>query len=125
METTETEVVTLERSRDAKGRRLYSKERREALMAEYDASGLTQAQFAKKHGLKFMTFVTWLQHRRHGAWPAQMKAKPVKFEEVALPRVTSKPAAADGLVVVTLPDGTRIEGARPGDVAELLRALRG
>jgi transposase-like protein len=125
METTETEVVTLERGRDAKGRRLYSKERREALMAEYDASGLTQTQFAKKHGIKFMTFVTWLQHRRHGAWPAQMKSRQVKFEEVALPRVMAKPTTTEILVVVTLPEGTRIEGARPGDVAELLRALRG
>jgi len=41
-----------------------------------------------------------------------------------MPRVTSKPASAEAGVVVTLPDGTRIEGKRPGDVAELLRALR-
>jgi len=48
----------------------------------------------------------------------------MKFEKLELPRATLKPASTEEGIVVTLPDGTRIEGKRPADVAEVLRALR-
>ncbi len=118
----ETELVTLERAQDTKGRKIYSPEQRDRLLAEYDASGLTQARFAKQTGVKYMTLVTWLYERRQGA--SRPRKGGMKFEKLELPRVTSKPASAEASVLVTLPDGTRIEGKRPADVAEVLRALR-
>jgi hypothetical protein len=48
----------------------------------------------------------------------------MKFEKLEMPRATSNAASVEAMVVVTLPDGTRIEGKRPADVAEVLRALR-
>jgi len=118
----ETELVTLERTQDTKGRRIYSPEQRDRLLAEYEASGLTQARFAKQSGVKYMTLVTWLYERRHGA--SQPRTGGMKFEKLELPRATLKPASTEEGIVVTLPDGTRIEGKRPADVAEVLRALR-
>ena len=70
MEIAHTVLVPMERTRDAKGRRKFGKAERERLLSEYDASGLTQAAFARREGIKYMAFVTWLQHRRLGRWPS-------------------------------------------------------
>jgi transposase-like protein len=122
MEAVQTEVVTLERTRDAKGRRLFKKETRERLLAEYDANGLTQAAFARREGIKYMTFVTWLQYRHNSVWPskASEKCKRIEFARVAMP--TQK--AQGGKLEVVLTDGTRIVGERIEDLAALLRLLR-
>lgn len=79
----ETELVTLERTQDTKGRKIYSAERRERLVAEYDASGRTQVRFAKQIGVKYMTLVTWLRQRRMGAGQRRPGGK--KFEKLELP----------------------------------------
>jgi len=118
----ETQLVTLERTQDTSGRRIYSPEQRERLIAEYEASGLTQARFAKQTGVKYMTLVTWLHEKRRGE--ARTRTSQMKFEKLEMPRATSNAASVEAMVVVTLPDGTRIEGKRPADVAEVLRALR-
>lgn len=65
METiTTTELVDDGAKRDKKGRRLMSVERVEELLRDYDESGLTQAAFARKAGLKYPTFANWIQARR-------------------------------------------------------------
>ena len=118
----ETELVTLERTQDSKGRRIYSAEQRERLIAEYEESGLTQAGFARQAGVKYMTLVTWLHERRREA--ARQRPGRMGFEKLELPGAIAKPTGMEAFVMVTLPDGTRIEGKRPEDVVEVLRALR-
>lgn len=118
----ETELVRLERTQDTKGRKIYSAEQRERLLGEYDASGLAQVRFARQTGVKYMTLVTWLRQRRMRA--GQRRTGGMKFEKLELPNMASPRAGAEAGIVVTLPDGTRIEGKRPGDVAAMLRALR-
>jgi hypothetical protein len=39
-------------------------EKREALLAEFDRSGMTAAQFARFSGVRYPTLMTWLQKRR-------------------------------------------------------------
>ena len=43
------------------------KARREAILDEFERSGLSGAAFAKLHGLKYGTFATWLLKRRKQA----------------------------------------------------------
>jgi predicted HTH domain antitoxin len=63
-------------------------ERREALLAEYDRSGLSLARFTELAGVRYSTFATWLQHRRIKAGAATQdkekknNPKPVQFAEV-------------------------------------------
>ena len=52
-------------SRDARGRVLESRERRESLLAEYDRSGMSGVKFAQYVGIKYSTLASWLQKRRH------------------------------------------------------------
>jgi hypothetical protein len=51
-------------SRDARGRVLVSRERREALLAEYDRSGMSGVKFAQYVGIKYSTLAYWVQSRR-------------------------------------------------------------
>lgn len=51
-------------SRDARGRVLISRERRESLLEEYERSGMSGVKFAKYIGIKYSTFAYWLQSRR-------------------------------------------------------------
>lgn len=115
MATIPTEIITPERARDGRGRRLYTDERRQEIIAAYQASGLTQVSFARREGIKCSTFTAWLQGRRRmvrGGPPA-----PVRFLEA---RVSHDA----GGVEVILPDSTRVRGASAGEVAAVVRALR-
>ena len=49
---------------DARGRVLISKERREALLDEFERSGMSGAQFARLAGIKYGTFSGWAFKRR-------------------------------------------------------------
>ena len=51
-------------SRDARGRVLVSRERRESLLEEYDRSGMSGVKFAQYVGIKYSTLAYWLQRRR-------------------------------------------------------------
>jgi|SRR5580700_1065847 transposase len=48
-------------SQDARGRVLVSRERREALLEEYDRSGMSAVKFAQYVGIKYSTLAYWLQ----------------------------------------------------------------
>ena len=45
---------------DRIGRIKTPRERREALLAEFDRSGMSGQQFAKWAGIKYGTFITWV-----------------------------------------------------------------
>jgi hypothetical protein len=51
-------------SQDARGHVLVSRERREALLEEYDRSGMSGVKFAQYVGIKYSTLASWLQKRR-------------------------------------------------------------
>ena len=51
----------------------FSKEEREALMTEFQASGLTGADFCKLKGIKKTTFYSWKQIERKANLPKQNK----------------------------------------------------
>ena len=51
--------------RDATGRVSYSLEQREALLDEFERSGLKGAAFVRTVGISYPTFASWIQQRRH------------------------------------------------------------
>ena len=65
MKQAETEVVVGdERMRDRKGRRQLTEARWAELLSEYEGSGLTQAEFARRGGLVYTTLAHRVQRRR-------------------------------------------------------------
>ncbi len=105
---------------DTKGRVRTSKEQRRAILAEFERSGVSLTQFARRTGLKYSTFAAWVQryHRlkRPGAKP------PVRLLEAVM-----APASPNSALLVELPGGARLqirETSQVSLVAALLRALQ-
>jgi transposase-like protein len=100
---------------DTKGRVRTTKEQRRLILAEFERSGLSAAQFARRTGLKYSTFALWVQHHRRTKRPA--RKAPVRLLEAVL--TTSTPATA---LTVLLPGGARLE-VREADQVPLVAAL--
>jgi transposase-like protein len=114
-------VETLEIARqDERGRRLAEGPEREALIAGYANSGMTQRAFARAEGINPYTFAGWLRKSRLRTAPAT-SAPPLgpRFVELGLPRV-----AAGFEIEVVLPDGVVVWGREVKQVAALIRGLR-
>ena len=123
---------------DTKGRVVVTPERRAALLAEFDRSGISGAQFAKWAGIKYQTFAYWVQQRRRaqkaldGAGAVKSRGEPgpeVRWLEAVLKsegkQVPEEAKPSTGLVVHG-PGGVWIEITQEEQVrwaALLLRHL--
>jgi len=122
MVTTTTELIETGEQRDSRGRKRTPARRRDELVRAWRSSGLTQAQFARREGLKYPTFAHWVQESRRRGMTAPTGAK-VLFAEVRVPTVpAAKPASP--VLEVGLPDGVIVRGADVQKLAALVRALR-
>jgi len=110
------ELVDTGEKRDASGRRIYTAQQREELVAAYAKSGLTQRAFAQREGLKYYTLVDWVFRAKHQ--PA--KAGP-RFQELSLGAIVAPRSA---VLEVKLPDGLIVRGENTAAVAELVWALQ-
>ncbi len=122
--------------RDALGRVTLPRERREALLDEFERSGLPATQFARAASVHYQTFASWVQKRRHArdeyadlppAAPAALRLLEVVAaagpEERCAP-VAAMPSAA--ALEVTLPGGAKLLVASTAQVelaAQILKAL--
>lgn len=104
---------------DTKGRVRTSKEQRRLILAEFERSGVSAAQFAQRTGLKYSTFAAWVQHSRRTKRPG-LKS-PVRLLEAVV-----APAPSISALEVRLPGGARLEireASQVALVAALVRAL--
>lgn len=116
-----TEIVDDGQQRDGRGRVNWPRERREQLLDEYESSGLSQAAFARREGVRYPTFAHWVQERRRGTLttgPGRRPAVAPRFVEVGVPADASSPELS-----VTLPGGLVARGADAAALATLVRAL--
>lgn len=114
---------------DAAGRVWTPREQREAVLDEFERSGLPATKFAAHVGVKYPTFASWVQARRRRRGDADMATA---REPAALKWVEASVAGADTeakatrALVVHLPGGGRIEVndlAQAALAAQLLRVL--
>ena len=124
-----------EQPRDRKGRRRLTQERRAEVVKEYEASGLTQAEFARRAGLNKTTFAHWVQRSRREAKSktvaavARPEAVAPRFVEVQAaapvrPAANVLPATSTTRLSVSFPDGVVVRGGDAVALAALVRALR-
>jgi hypothetical protein len=111
---------------DRIGRIKTPRERREALLAEFDRSGMSGQQFAKWAGIKYGTFITWVQKRRRKGAPGKAE---VQWVEAVLEKATAKKSDANPnatVMIVQGAGGVRLELSEEHHVlwaAKLLRHL--
>lgn len=125
---------------DELGRVRTSRERREALLEEYERSGMSGAAFAQWAGIKYTTFASWAQKRRRanrGVTPEALPAsepplpptnpKPLRWVEAVVDHGRKTTDVAEPVLVVHLAGGARMEiGDSKGATlaAEILRQLQ-
>jgi transposase-like protein len=104
---------------DTKGRVRTSKEQRRLILAEFERSGVSAAQFAQRTGLKYSTFAAWVQRYRRPK-RAGLKSPVHLLEAVVAPAPLGSP------LQVQLPGGARVEVREASQVplvAALIHAL--
>ena len=117
---------------DEVGRVRTPPEKREAMLAEYDRSGMTGAQFARFVGVRYSTLMYWLQKRRKGAGPGRAngssEARIIRRWLEA--RVEGEVAKSENIVVemgggVRMLVGNRTQAALAGEVLRAMGLVRG
>lgn len=112
------EVETLELAKqDGRGRRLAAAAEREKLLVAYQASGLTQREFAAREGINVFTLASWLRQKRLAA-AKSTGALAQRFVEVGGPRMNGFS------LEVVLGDGVVARGSDGAQLAALVRGLR-
>lgn len=110
---------------DTLGRVWTPRAKREAMVAEYERSAMSAAEFAKWSGVKYATFSAWVakgRKARRGSAEEKTPTEPgvMRWAEAV---VEERPSGAAASVVIHLGSAIRVE-TRDGRVAaELLSAL--
>jgi transposase-like protein len=103
------------------GRVRTSAEQRRLILAEFERSGVSVAEFAKRAGLKYSTLAAWVLRERRSKPRSQ--APPMRLlEDVVDPAQGGTP----GSLILQLPGGARLEvnnTQQEALAAELVRSL--
>ena len=97
--------------------------RREAILDEFERSGMTGAAFAERYGINYQTFASWRQKRKKARVAAS--EEPARF--LLVETTEGDPSPSSEALEVELSDGTRLHIRTCEEAAlaaELLRALR-
>ncbi len=96
---------------DARGHIRVPSERREALLDEFERSGLSGAKFARLAGIHYGTFATWAQRRRkqRASTPAP-EAGAFRLVEATVEdgKAMTPPVSEPGGLLIELPGGGRV-----------------
>ena len=107
---------------DERGRVRVPVERREALLDEFEKSGMSGAKFARLAGIKYATFANWTQARRKAKVQETPGSEPLRLIEAVMDGGGSGP----GGLVIELPGGGRVRVESPLQLrlaAELLTMM--
>ncbi len=83
-----------------------SQQRREAILDEFERSGMSAAAFAKRHGIKYSTFAGWSLKRRKQGRPTDGIPK---LAEVIIEQVAPTLGDSSTSLRVHLPGGAWLE----------------
>jgi transposase-like protein len=106
---------------DTRGRVRTSREQRRLILAEFERSGVSAVEFARRAGLKYSTLAGWRHRHRRSHRPGHLR--PVRLLEAVLP---TAPVPLLTALPVILPGGARLEIACAAQLplaAALLREL--
>ena len=110
---------------DVLGRVKRTQTERDAIVDAFEASALSGAQFAERHGLNYQTFMTWRRQRRKRLEldaPHDVKNDDFTFLEVS----TERPVVDPDAIVINVGNQVKIEVSSHGQIelaASLIKEL--
>ena len=115
----ETEILKT----DVLGRVKMSVERREAILDEFERSGVAGAPFAEMIGVKYTTFATWVQKRKkaRGQYPCIAVVKKSKGAVRFVEAVGAR--EPESSLTIELPGGARVSVGTTGEMEAAGRLL--
>lgn len=130
-----TTTTTTTLKRDALGRVSTPRAQRDAMLDEFERSGLSAARFARAAGINYQTFATWVQRRKHalGDYENRPHREPAAIRlvevvaQVAPATADASPGMDASALEILLPSGVRmlVHDARQVELAaQLLRHLQ-
>lgn len=105
---------------DSRGRVRVSKEQRQLILAEFEGSGVSAAQFAKRIGLKYSTLAGWLQRYRRNR--PRGRTRTMRLLEA----VVEQDSGDQSPLILEMPGGAKVQINNVQEAvlaAALLRAL--
>lgn len=114
--TSTAEAAKLPVTVDTRGRVRVSKEQRRLILAEFERSGVSAVEFARRSGLKYSTLAGWRHRHRRSHRPGRLRS--VRLLEAVLP---TAPLSA---LTVLLPGGARLEIASAAQLPLAVALLR-
>lgn len=111
---------------DVLGRVRATPERRAAILAEFDRSGVSAAQFARLAGIKYSTFAQWVQKHRRPRPARKPAGRALRLLEAIVASHAKSAVRTDEPLRLHLPGGGQLEVRSPAHVplvAALLQAL--
>jgi hypothetical protein len=118
--------------RDGLGRLRTSRERREAILDDFEASAMSGVGYARQHGINYTTFANWIQKRRRLRGDYDKTKSPAKIPamELTLAEVVIKNSPPPGGrhdnngLRVELPGGAALLVDNAGQVAMAAELIR-
>lgn len=107
---------------DERGRVLTPREQQEAVVDAFEKSGMTGAQFARHAGVKYPTFMNWVQRRRRSRESTPPEVGPVGGA-AWIEAVVESPSC-EGLVI-EMSESVRIKIPGQGSVGLAVQLLQG
>ena len=92
---------------DTKGRVRTSREQRRLILDEFERSGVSAVEFARRAGLKYSTLAGWRHRHRRSKRPGPVR--PVRLLEAVSPTAPLPASNALPVLPVLLPGGARLE----------------
>jgi transposase-like protein len=107
---------------DTRGRVRTSREQRRQILAEFERSGVSAVEFARRAGLKYSTLAGWRHRHRRSHRPGRLR--PVRLLEAVLPTALLPASTARPVLPVLLPGGARLEIACAAQLPLAVALLR-
>jgi transposase-like protein len=92
---------------DTRGQVRTSREQRRLILDEFERSGVSAVEFARRAGLKYSTLAGW--RHRHRRSKRSGTVRPVRLLEAVLPTAPLPASTALPALPVLLPGGARLE----------------
>src|SRR5215204_4718343 len=108
---------------DGRGRARVSRERREAVLAEFERSGMNATRFARLAGINYQTFAGWVRRRKLSRAAEDGPLTPSTFAGRGTVRLfeavlgDGRSSLATGTLQVELPGGSRVLIESPTQLA--------